>query len=730
MFTINTCTPKDIAEYSLEDVLKLANTLSNVDAEKKIPMKVRHMIIDKMYSYFGYQMSNDLLLALLANVKQQLILAPAGGCKTTSSQTKLILSKIFWNKVYGKHLTTNECLCLVYNAENRSQMDVKHIELLTPLVTNKFVTYDVNSPSYVNPGVKSHTLHSFCNYWINQYLDYMKLTGFKMITDVQLTSFFTTAINKVKLKDTKTKRRGDTSADRFQTLYDLVAGLKLSYDDILNSHVALNETVQSCNMDPADIVDVFKLYDNTKLFFKKYDFTDMLMYMDTLLDDSEIRQRMYAIYSYIIVDEIQDFTPLMMSILTKIVGPETRLLAIGDEDQSIYGFRGADVNNAVRFTEHFPESKVFQLVVNRRCGENILAVADEVVSMNKNRYDKKLIATRSGGTVDFQSYQDEKEQLQHITDAISTYTTEERRDSVVCVREKVYGQPISYALFKMGIPFYTLNASRFDRHEAFRGFLDIMSLIAFSRREHWKYFYKCINVKKEEWHNYIGYDAKKDVVSNFLDVEKLWDLDFEPFVNYKGFMECVSTLKDIHSKINTYPVTDYFDYIVKLFKQHFWEYRASMLSLSINEQVFDWLEDLFKKEMPFTFIYTAYKEKLLEYDIMQKTKNGVAVATFHALKGLEYKHVHIAYLEEAIFPSFISIESREYPVHIEQSLKEAENRLAYVAFTRAKDNLILHYAHYDPSFYVSKLIASKAKGSNVTKEDTKKMVVFSNKKVW
>lgn len=737
MLDLTTSTPSDIMSLSVEEVIELASSLSDIEMEEKLPMTLRHKVIAYMYSIFNYQLSNDLLLALLVNTKQQLILAPAGGCKTSSSQTKLISNKIFWKKLYNRYLTANECLCLVYNAENRIQMDQKHTELLSPLVMSNFVSYDVNNPSYVNAGISSHTLHSFSNYWIKQYLDKLKLSKFDIITEDYALSFFTSAINKVKLSDANlNNQKLDISVDRFQTLYDLVAGLTLSYDDILNNHPQLLECIQTCTLEPKDIVAVFQNYDNMKRFFKKYDFTDMLKYMNELLSDDEVRARMHILYPFLIVDEVQDFTPLMMSILKKLVGEDTRLLAIGDEDQSIYGFRGADVNNAVKFTEHFPESKVFQLLVNRRCGENILQAADKVIHLNKNRYEKQLQATRANGVVDFMPYLNESDQLRDIVHAIGGYDKHDLADTVVCMREKIYGQPLSYELFKNGIPFYCFNTLRFDRHEGFRGFIDIMKLLLRPTKENWPSFYKCINVKKDDWFKYIGYDVKKKEITKFEGIDCLWDLDFEPFMSYKGFAVTVKKLENIYRNINTYNASEYVEYIITLYKQNFWDYRASMSRIPFEREVFEWILDIFNKDMIFPAIFATFTDRVQTCMNYQRTKTGVAIATLHALKGLEYKNVHIAYLDDAIFPAFASIDGRNYPKQYALDLKEAENRLAYVAFTRAKDKLVLHYSKINPSLYVQLL---ENKGTTTVQSSELGLdeqlfkpaqMVFSNKKVW
>ena len=266
-----TCTPENIMDYTEKEIIELSKSLST--PEYSVPLKVKLLIIKRMYEIYGFSLSNDLLLALLVEVKQQMILAPAGGCKTTSSQIKLILLKIFWSKMYGRHLTSSECLCLVYNAENRHQMDKKHLDLLAPLSLHGFISFSEGNPSYVNSGITSHTLHSFCKYWISIYAEELKLSGYTVLEEGNALTFLSSAVNKIRKANPNTKIV--VKMDRLKSLYDLVWGLNLDYADIGKSNELLLDSINAIGLLPNQIVDIFKTYDITKKFFKKYDFTDM-----------------------------------------------------------------------------------------------------------------------------------------------------------------------------------------------------------------------------------------------------------------------------------------------------------------------------------------------------------------------------------------------------------------------------------------------------------------------
>ena len=714
------CTPKNIANLSDEEVLELAKSFSDY----KSPIKTRLLILKKIYQLLGFNLSNDLALALTTDVKRQLILACAGGCKTTSSQIIITLSKILWSRIYGRHLTSSEILCLVYNRENRPQMDKRHAELLTPLVTSGFLSYDPAEPHYINAGVTSHTLHSFCKYWIEQYLTELGRKEFVVIKEEDSRIFFNSAVKNTRKKFSDMDL--DIKIERIQTLYDLVHGLCLNYDAVSDRHEALFDAVCSCNATVEQIKEIFKTYDNQKLFFKRYDFTDMLSLMNKLLDNHEIRSRMHSLYTFILVDEVQDFTPLMITILKKLVGEDTRLLAIGDEDQSIYSFRGADINNVMRFTEHFADSKVFQLLVNRRCGENILSAASSVIECNQNRYPKKLVAERTGGKVHFAGYHDLTEQLMCVADKIMDTSRERQSRTVICVREKVYGQPFTFYLYKYRIPFHTLNTRGFQYHEVFRAYLEIMNLLWKPARDNWRNLYKVVNIKKADWFSYIGFNEKKCEVENFSDKLSLWDLNFKPFIHYSGLKETLLMLQGISQRINSEFCREYIDYVLGLIKKNFWETRISINPVMFSDEAFEWIHEIFAKNSPYPVIFSEYSENISRLMSNQSYKSGVAIATMHALKGLEFEDVHMVFLDDLIFPSFMSIDAKNYPANIALTLKEAENRLAYVAMTRARDNLYLHYNSLNPSIYVKMLTNQNA----CLPEVSTKQLVFTNRKVW
>jgi superfamily I DNA/RNA helicase len=706
---------------SEEAVVNLAKELSDLDA--RVPMSVKLAVIRKLYQILGFRLSNDLLLALLVDVRQQMILAPAGGCKTTSSQVKLLLLKIFWSKIYGRHLTKDECLCLVYNAENRPQMERRHVELLSPLFSNGFLSFDSGSRSYVNVGITAHTLHSFCWYWIRQYLPELGIVDYDVVSDGNIPTFFSSAVNKVRTLDRGTKI--EAKPDRLQTLYDLVWGLQLSYDEVSANNALLVDAISGCGLTPAQIKTVFAGYDSTKRYFQRLDFTDMLVIANKLFERQDVQDRLHALYTCVVVDEVQDFTPLMMSVLRNLVGPSTRFLAIGDEDQSIYGFRGADVDNAVRFTDHFPDAKLFQLVVNRRCGQDILDSAAKVIELNSHRFPKRLVAEHTGGTVRLIPYHDDKEQLREIAaHAQRISRSGEIGSSVVCAREKSYGQPISFELFQQAIPFHMLNATRFDRHEVFRGVIDVLNLLHQPVRDNWKHLYKVLNVSRKDWLKYIDFDEKRSRVTGFPSANSLWELKFEPFLHYAGFIENLGELHRIGAGINTYGCAEYLDFVVNLFQKNFWRIRADISPVPFAAEAFGWLYQVFSKPLPYPALHRGFVDSLSIVNSNERAKNGVAVATFHALKGLEYRHVLMSYLEDSIFPAYTGIENRGYAPEVECALKEAENRLAYVAMTRAIDELTMYYNSRDPSSYIALL------GGVDSRPTADRQFVFSNRRTW
>jgi DNA helicase-2/ATP-dependent DNA helicase PcrA len=460
----------------------------------------------------------------------------------------------------------------------------------------------------------------------------------------------------------------------------------------------------------------------------------MLTFFYKLLNENpEVRERMWVLYPYVVVDEIQDFTPIMMAILKMIVGTETKLLCIGDEDQSIYSFRGADIDNAIKFTEKFPEAKVFQLFVNRRCGDYILSAAKNIIEMNINRFKKELSATRSGGLVSLTPYSDGEEMCSKLVSQLLKFPRDDFEDTVICMRDKVFGQPVTKALFDEGIPYHTFNVLRFENHEVVRTFIDIMNMLWSPSRENWRSMYKIVNISRNDWFNYLGIDSTKpmSLVKSFPNVQVWWDLDFAPFKHYRKLRESLNFLKKVSNEITKVSCESYFDKIISLFVDNYWLSRCYGDVVPFSDNAFRWLQDLFKKQLPYPILYKEFSAKVDQLNRDEMNKLGVTVATFHSLKGLEFKNVLMCYMEDSVFPGFSLIESRGYTPNAEIRLKEAENRLAYVAMTRAKDYLGILYDKGSPSLYVKKL-TNAGFGSDVPREvvndDVDSQIVFSNKR--
>jgi superfamily I DNA/RNA helicase len=730
---LKTLTPSDVVSLSEEEIMEIADSLSD---ECKVPVGVRCNLLKSIFKCVGYDLSNDLLLALLVETRQQLILAPAGGCKTTSSQIKVLLSKIMWKLEKGTNLTDTECLCLVYNRENKPQMLNKHSELLNKLLLYGFVSVnredDLKSKKvFVNSSINASTMHSFANHWIAEYDSLLGVRGFKLLPQEQESSIINTAIRR--LRSVYASETLNVKADKVKLSYDLVKGLMIPFEEVSLENPQLYEAIVSTGVNVEQLLVLFESYEKTKKFLHFFDYTDMLTLFQKLLsENSEVRERMWLLYPYVVVDEIQDFTPIMMSILQMLVGPGTKLLCIGDEDQSIYSFRGADIDNAIRFNEKFPDAKVFQLFMNRRCGNVILDAAKCVIEMNINRFSKQLSATRSGGSVVFLPYSNGNEMYQSLVEKVLSLSQSEQDDTVICMRDKVYGQPVTRALFDNGIPYHTFNVLRFENHEVVRTFIDIMNLLWSPSRENWRSMYKVVNVSKSDWFSYLGIDPLKSSVPSkkFPEAHVWWELDFAPFKHYRKLRETLNFLKKVSNDISRVSCESYLENVLELFVENYWLQRCYSDVVQFSDDAVSWIRDIFKKQIPYPVLYKGFSSSVDQLSRNEMNKLGVTVATFHSLKGLEFSNVFMCFLEDSIFPGFSFIESKGYSADAEVRLKEAENRLAYVAMTRAKNSLNLLYDRANPSLYVTKLISN---GFDVERkveesEGFVNKIVFSNKR--
>lgn len=699
---LTTRTPDNIDQYSFNDLIKLLPD----DGNPNLPRAANRMkLIRVIFGILGYDLSPDLALALCAEPQAQLVIATAGGGKTTGAQIKAILEKI-WRKSTRnpeRKITGDKILCLVYNKHNVKPMESKHKMLVNRLQMSNIA--DLNIDDQIN----ASTMHSFCEQIRKENVAKMQLTGFKLQTEGESNTLMKLVRDRVLAKHNKNSR---ASVSDILSLYNYMHESLLEVDGLVET-----DKFQDIGL-PLDILsEIFMLYDKLKVTKRKYDYVDMLVGVYNLLrKDPEALAKTQKYFEYIIADEIQDFTPVMMNILHLFVSNGTPLMCIGDEDQGIYNFRGADIYNTLDFSEKFTGGEVYSLLRNRRCRKKILDYAKTVISENKIRYHKVITGVKDGGNIDLQPYTSIEGENFKIASMLQKLSDDSLNDTVVCYRDRNSSIILSEILAEMNIPFHVISGYSAYTHPLYKDIISILNALEspLDRRLSLS-LYKVLPIKKDKLYKIFKYDAAHH---RFLDDNRqhFASYDFEDAMGISSFSETMNALKVLSSMIQSETMDKIFPTVWKLLCKYHWNFmKNDRANLSVYDSYIESrIDKVFNQHKTYKVIFDEIGAKMERCRRNDMTKNGVALSTFHGLKGLEYENCYLMDLDNRQFPAFSFIDNKPYSDHVKNGLKECETRLFYVAVTRAKDNLILFYNESNPSRYLSYLLNGSAPSSTST----------------
>ena len=702
-------TPPDIDKYSVDEVYKLIQDPEGSNLPK--PIK-RLKIIQILFEILGYDLSPDLALALASEPNAQLIIATAGGGKTTGSQIKVVLEKLWRQSKRGGKLSGDKVLSLVYNRHNVTQMKEKHAAIVSRIALSGIKGFDVD------PNINAATMHSFCDQIRTMFVAKIGMLNYKLLDNNEAIKLMDTV--KVSILNKFSIRGSNARAEDLITLYNYYRESMIPVEKI----DGLDQSVD-VPLDTEVVIEIFKLYNTMKKMKKKYDFSDMLNSVyEYLKNNPDDLKQVQKYFDYIVADEVQDFTPIMMSLLQLFVSDGTPLLCIGDEDQGIYNFRGADIYNTLGFESKFNDGKVYSLSQNRRCAANILEVAKKVISENDLRFDKQLLGIRPGGLVQYVSYNTVAGENIQVLDQLKKMSTDELYETIVCYREKNSSIMLAELLENEGVPFNVLSGFTPFSHPLFRDVIAVMDALESPLdRKCMLNLYKVLPITREQMQYAAGYNPK---TKKFDDVEQMpfWRLDYGSAYNRAGFGDCMELLKTISIGISKIPMKIYFNTLLSMICKYHWNFiRKSRENLEVYD---DYIESKVKTIFDVDYLYKeVYNRFSQRKDICRRNQEGrvgVTLSTFHSLKGLEYKNVIIMDMDDSIFPKFSMLENRDYTEMQKKALKECETRLYYVAVTRAKDNLYIYYNQDNPSRYVA-LYKDDSKSTGST--DTSDMNFFN-----
>jgi len=438
------------------------------------------------------------------------------------------------------------------------------------------------------------------------------------------------------------------------------------------------------------IAEVYREYEKYLLENNLVDFDDLISLTYRLLDENkELATITSQKYQYIMIDEYQDTNELQLKLLEKLCSTHKNLCVVGDDDQSIYGWRGAHIRNIMEFDQDFEGATVFKLEENYRSRSPILKVANALIEHNRSRLGKKLIPTRgSGDDVTVLNSNDENEEARKIATKINKLLESGvgANNIAILYRVNVLSRSIEEGLNRAGIAYKLVGGLRFyDRAEI----KDLISYIRVITNFHDDFSFKRIvnkpkrglgkaSVEKVEL---AAHSASKSI---FEYIKSTSVTSLESLVKKKNAATLKKFIADIEdvSVVARESTYNFIDALEETF--HLKEIYKGMQDEServLNMDEFYGLFRDFVKNSPVATLDEFLNELTLQSEQDQVEGESIYMMSIHASKGLEFEHVFIIGLEEGFLP-----------LVGDGSDLEEERRLGYVSFTRAKDTLTLSHA--------------------------------------
>jgi DNA helicase II / ATP-dependent DNA helicase PcrA len=447
------------------------------------------------------------------------------------------------------------------------------------------------------------------------------------------------------------------------------------------------------------VARVYPRYQAILLDNNAMDFDDLLMQMALLLrDNEEVREKYQRIYDYVLVDEFQDTNTAQYQLVELFAKPQDNVFVVGDEDQGIYAFRGADYRNVQQFRKDHPNAQVILLEQNYRSMQNILDAARAVIDRNPNRTRKALFTDRGNGEhiTLYEAYNEDLE-ARYVVEQIEELQRKHRyqySDFAVMYRTNAQSRALEEVCIREGIPYKLVGGVGFYKRREVR---DILAYLRVINNPNDKVsFSRIINVPKRG----IGQTSLQQFQGWAANACKNYDEALERIISgektpisgrtEKLFADFGRQLKAWRAVAETGELVELFDRIVGDTGYRFYLHEIS----DDEDQAIERAENV--KELR-GLVARAQEEGqtlgefLAEEALMSDAddiggENVVTLMTLHAAKGLEFPVVFITGLEEGLIPHMRALDSGN-----SEDLAE-ERRLFYVGITRAENQLYLTYA--------------------------------------
>ena len=439
---------------------------------------------------------------------------------------------------------------------------------------------------------------------------------------------------------------------------------------------------------------VYREYQDTLKKSNALDFDDIIVKTVELFKSCpEVLYNYQERFRYIMVDEYQDTNTAQFELIRLLADGYRNLCVVGDDDQSIYKFRGANIRNILDYEKVYPDAKVIKLEQNYRSTQNILDAANAVIRNNRGRKEKALWTEKGAGSrIHFRQFDNAYEEAEYIADDISDKVNKNGvayADCAVLYRTNAQSRLLEERMVVEGIPYHVVGGVNFYARQEIRDILAYLKTIDNGRDE--VALRRIINVPKRSigtasLEKVADYAQMKDITlfDALCEADQIRGLG-RAEAKIRGFVNLIEVLR---SGLSSYTLPDLIKSLLE--RIDYAEYLRDQDEESAEDRLGN-VDELITKAAVYEETHdepslSEFLEEIMlvaDIDNVEDGDNRVLLMTLHSAKGLEFPVVYLAGMEDGLFPGFMTIASDD-PLEIEE-----ERRLAYVGITRAKEDLTL-----------------------------------------
>ncbi|MBR4431936.1 MAG: UvrD-helicase domain-containing protein [Paludibacteraceae bacterium] len=448
-----------------------------------------------------------------------------------------------------------------------------------------------------------------------------------------------------------------------------------------------------------ELTTVYQLYEARLKAANAMDFDDLLINMLRLMDEqADVREQLQQQFKYVLVDEYQDTNYVQYLLVSRLAAPQNNICVVGDDAQSIYSFRGADIRNILNFQRQYPNARLFKLEQNYRSTQTIVNAANSLIHKNREQIYKEVYSEKEvGQPLHLQAYMDDRTEALGIATAIQRQKYKGYESFAVLYRTNAQSRVIEGELRKLNIPYRIYGGTSFYQRKEIKDALcyfrlavnprdneALLRIVGFPGRGIGETTMKKVSVNAIEHHRpYLKVMANPD--------ETALDVSTATKTKLRGFAALIAQLRQLSEETDAYTFAEQTLRTSGVLTALSLDLSPEGIDRAQNVQellnaIREFVAQRQEEGIDFTPITDFLSEVSLQTDQdenLTDTTERVTLMTVHAAKGLEFPVVFIAGMEENLFPSQFCVKPSEI---------EEERRLLYVAITRAMEQCHLSLA--------------------------------------